>query len=614
MISLKSDFAYAIFDDAGMAVAKTGTSGVFLHDTRHLSCWAWSFADTQLLVQQASNNVLTQFHSRMHHHAQVLLVRRRLSLSPFGLVDDLLIENSSEECQMLRLDLRVDADFIDIFEARGHMRQAPRPETEKTIGEGQIGFFYRAVDGVVSRTDVYWNPRTVDPFGVIEVAPGQSLRISVSVAFSTTLACAGSLPALTSWMPQIDRSRFEKNEIEVLDQAIADIDALQVMTPEGRSISAGIPNFVAPFGRDSLITAWLLLDIDPDLARSVLCYLAAKQSSKTDIFRDAEPGKIMHEHRESELNRIGELPFATYYGSADSSALFLMLFGDYVARTQDTALARSLQSNWRSALGWTLAHSDKHGLVRFGQRLDGKGLTVQSWKDSADSLSYADGTLATGKLAVAEIQGYSFAAYRAACILSEACEGPEPERIEWMARADQLQRDVDRLYWMAAQKSYALALDEDNRQLDVVASDAGHLLWTGIVPEHKAPLVIERLFASDMWTGYGLRTLSSDAKRYNPLSYHNGSVWPHDTALFAAGLLRYGAWEEAQRVREALTALAGESADRRLPELIGGYARQGDIPPLPYLESCRPQAWAAAALIYVLIAINPASSLPHRSA
>ncbi|MEJ2459840.1 MAG: glycogen debranching N-terminal domain-containing protein [Novosphingobium sp.] len=520
-----------------------------------------------LLVQHADNTVLTQFHSRMHHHAQVLLVRRRLTLAPFGLVDDLVIENTSDENQVLRLGHRVDADFIEIIEARGHLRQAPRAAVDKKVEEGRITFSYVAVDGVVSRTEIAWMPRTVDPFDAIEIAPRQTLAISFDVKLSTTLGCASGLPALEPWTPSIARTGFSESEAKILDQAIADIDALQVMTPEGRSISAGIPNFVAPFGRDSIITSWLLLDVDPDLARSVLGYLAAKQSSGTDVFRDAEPGKIMHEHRESELNRIGELPFATYYGTADSSALFLMLFGDYVARTGDTDLARALEIN------------------------------------SADSLSYADGTLARGALAVAEIQGYSFAAYRAAVTLSEACGGSQEERDEWTARAAKLKQDVDRLYWMPKQQSYALALDADNRWLDVVASDAGHLLWTGIVPQEKASLVIARLFAPDMWTGYGLRTLSYEAKRYNPLSYHNGSVWPHDTALFAAGLLRYGALAEARRIREGLTALALESYDLRLPELVGGYVRQGDVPPLPYLESCRPQAWSAAAMIYVLTAI-----------
>jgi glycogen debranching enzyme len=307
----------------------------------------------------------------------------------------------------------------------------------------------------------------------------------------------------------------------------------------------------------------------------------------------------MHEHRESELSRIGEMPFRTYYGSADSTPLFVVLLGDYVDRTGDTALAKQLEANWRSAIRWIERYADPRGLINFRQRDDGHGLTVQSWKDSADSMSYSDGRLAEGGLAVAEVQGYVFAALNAAVDLSRLCGGLEDERQDWRDRAAKLAETVDRLFWMPEQQTYALALDADGRQLDVVASDAGHLLWSGIVPEAKAPAVIARLFADDMWSGYGLRTLSTKEKRYNPLSYHNGSVWPHDTALFAAGLDRYGDHEGFARVREGLTALARHSADLRLPELVGGYAREGSTPPLPYTESCRPQAWAAAALIYV---------------
>jgi glycogen debranching enzyme len=310
----------------------------------------------------------------------------------------------------------------------------------------------------------------------------------------------------------------------------------------------------------------------------------------------------MHEHRDGELSRIGELPFRTYYGSADSTPLFLIVLADYVKETGDTVLARDLQPNWRAAIRWIESYADEQGLIRFRRRADGKGLTVQSWKDSADSMSYGDGSPGQGDLAVAEVQGYVYAALHAAVALSELCGAPEAERDGWRREAETLKQRVDDLFWMPAHDNYALALDGNGRQLDVNASDSGHLLWSGIVPDDKAPAVIARLFEDDLWSGYGLRTLSTREKRYNPLSYHNGSVWPHDTALFGAGLRRYGDTAGFARVREGLIALAQLSADRRLPELVGGYQRGGPIPPLPYVESCRPQAWAAAALIYVCTA------------
>lgn len=601
MIPLKSDFCYAILDDRGMAGEGVRAAGFYRHDTRHLSRYVWNFGDLDLIEQTATATTLTQYWSRMHDHVQEVMLERKLELTPIGLVEHFRIESWSDES--LTLDLRLDlaADFVDIFEVRGQRRVAPRNTVTDTGTAIARRFVYVAQDGVESETSI----EADSGLGTapLVLAPREIATRRVEVAFATTLPAASAAPARTPrWEPAIDREHLAPAETRPLIQAVADIESLLLETAEGRTIAAGIPNFVVPFGRDSLLTAWLLLDADPSLARSVLTYLAARQGRREDPFHDEEPGKIMHEHRESELSRIGEMPFRTYYGSADSTPLFVIVLGDYVARTGDVALARQFEPNWRSAIGWIERYADPRGLINFRQRADGHGLTVQSWKDSDDSMSYADGTLGRGGLAVAEVQGYVFAAFKAAAELSRLCGGAPAQRENWLARADALAATFDRLFWMPEQDTYALALDASGRQLDVVASDSGHLLWSGIVPEAKASRVIARLFADDMWSGYGLRTLSTKEKRYNPLSYHNGSVWPHDTALFAAGLHRYGDLAGFARVREALTALANHSSDLRLPELVGGYPREGRTPPLPYTESCRPQAWAAAALIYVLTA------------
>jgi glycogen debranching enzyme len=595
VIPLKSDFCYAILDDRGMANEGVRAAGFYRHDTRHLSRYVWDFGDLELIEQTATATTLTQYWSRMRHHAQEVKLERTLELQPASMVERIRVESWSDEAITLDLKLELAADFVDIFEVRGHKRRAPRnPVTEK----GDLGvrvFSYVAQDGVHSDTRVMLDGLGTKP---LLLMPRENLTRRIEIGFATTLPAAKVTPSATPrWTPSIAGERSP-----VLEQAVRDIESLLLETADGRTIAAGIPNFVVPFGRDSLITAWLLLDADPSLARSVLTYLAARQGHREDPFRDEEPGKIMHEHRESELSRIGEMPFRTYYGSADSTPLFVVLLGDYVTRTGDTALAKQLEPNWRSAIRWIERYADSRGLINFRQRDDGHGLTVQSWKDSSDSMSYSDGSPGQGGLAVAEVQGYVYAALNAAVDLSRACGGLEAERQGWSARAATLAETVDRLFWMPDQSTYALALDADGRQLDVVASDTGHLLWSGIVPEAKARAVIARLFADDMWSGYGLRTLSTGERRYNPLSYHNGSVWPHDTALFAAGLHRYGDREGFARVREGLTALASHSADLRLPELVGGYPREGSTPPLPYTESCRPQAWAAAALIYVTLA------------
>jgi glycogen debranching enzyme len=594
LLPLKSDHCYAILDDRGMTGPElSARTGIYLHDTRHLCAWRWGFPGLDLIHQQATGATLTQHWSRMRHHAQEVLLRRELTLEPKGLTERIEIQNDTGDPAVIGIGLTADADFADIFEARGHRRVAPKAAIERTTSRMR----YVAVDGIVSTTDI---DRGGLPIGVpLTIPPHGRLDYTITVRFETDLPAARMNTPLAPWSPTLP-AHLSPDETRVLHQAVADIDSLLLSTPQGRTIAAGIPNFVVPFGRDSLITAWLLLDADPDLAHSVLSYLAAHQGRREDPFRDEEPGKILHEHRESELSRIGELPFRTYYGSADSTPLFLVLLGDYIAKTGDHAFARTLEPNWRAALGWIERYSDARGLINFRQRADGKGLTVQSWKDSRDSMSYSDGRLGEGALAVAEVQGYVYAALHAAAQLSEAAGGPEAERTDWLARAAELAERFDALFWMPQHGTYALALDEAGRQLDVNASDSGHLLWSGIVPQAKASTVIARLFADDLWSGYGLRTLSTREKRYSPLSYHNGSVWPHDTALFAAGLRRYGDTAGFAKVREGLVALANLSADLRLPELVGGYARQGDIPPLPYVESCRPQAWAAAALMYVL--------------
>lgn len=593
MLPLKSDHCYAILDDRGMTGDGVPRSGVYLHDTRHLSVYRWTFDDLELIHQEAMSASVTQHWSRMRNHAQELLLRRVLTLGPRGLVERIEIQNDSDEAAAIRVELAADADFADIFEARRHPRMAPK---NPVVRDGRR-MRYVAQDGIVSETAIDLGGLPADA-PLMVPARGQ-LDFVVTAVFETNLPAAHGTAPLGRWSPALPSS-LPPTQDRVLRQAVADIDSLMLSTPQGRMIAAGIPNFVVPFGRDSLITSWLLLDADPDLAHSVLGYLAAHQGRREDPFHDEEPGKILHEHRESELSRIGELPFRTYYGSADSTPLFLVLLGDYVAKTGDREFARQLEPNWRAAIGWIERYSDARGLINFRQRADGKGLTVQSWKDSHDSMSYSDGRLAEGSLAVAEVQGYVFAALHAAAALSATVGGPEEERATWLARAAELAERFDALFWMPERGNYALALDAEGRQLDVNASDSGHLLWSGIVPEAKAPAVIARLFADDLWSGFGLRTLSTKEKRYSPLSYHNGSVWPHDTAIFAAGLRRYGDDAGFARVREGLVSLAAVSEDSRLPELVGGYAREGEIPPLPYVESCRPQAWAAAAAIYVL--------------
>jgi glycogen debranching enzyme len=357
---------------------------------------------------------------------------------------------------------------------------------------------------------------------------------------------------------------------------------------------------VAAFGRDALLTAWFLLPYRPDVAAGTLRYLARWQAHVSDPAREAEPGKIMHELRFGELTRTGKTPHAPYYGSADATPLFLMLLDGYVTATGDDTLVSELRPAWEAALAWLLDRGDVDGdgFVEFGGDAEGTGhLTVQSWKDSHDSMSHASGELAVGPLAVSEVQGYTYAAYGAAARWYRGL-GESGRADEWSNRADRLRDAFDAAFWLDELGTYAMALDGAKQPLAVLNSDAGQLLWTGIVADERAPRLVATLLSQRSWSGWGVRTLGEGEARYNPVSYHNGSVWPHDTALFAAGLADYGFKTESATVRTAILDLAGCQPDLRLPELVAGYARDGR-PPVPYPVACRPQAWDAAALIYL---------------
>lgn len=325
-----------------------------------------------------------------------------------------------------------------------------------------------------------------------------------------------------------------------------------------------------------------------------------RRSRHLSVSTPEAPGKILHEVRFGELSRLGRVPHARYFGTVDATPLFVGLLDAHARAVGDDRLVRALRPAWEAALAWIVGDGDPDGdgFVEFTPAAPGEGLTVQSWKDSGDSMSHADGSLAEGALAASEVQGYAYAAFRAAAGWYEAWGEHGDARI-WRERAATLQARFHEAYWIDELDTYAMALDGAKRPLRVRNSGAGHLLWSGIVPEGHAERVARSPLAAPTWSGWGLRTLGTGEVRYNPVSYHNGSVWPHDTALFAAGLARYGFAAEARLVRDALYALASAQPDFRLPELVAGYPRD-DRPPVPYPVACRPQAWDAAALVFLL--------------
>lgn len=596
MIPLKKNFTYLILNKFGQVNSEPAPevscpeSGAYFLDTRLLNRYEWNFAGFDLLKSECEgSHKITQYFSKFSHHKQTLLIVRCLTVRENGFVDELMIRNDDIESHEFTPALHLNSDFLDMFEVRGHFADEQSRECKKHLSDKEYQAVYNDSQGVKSSVQLAFDGFAPD--SVLPVAPRNVKRISIEATFNSDLPIGReSLQVPTNWLDK------EHNPYEIYRQAAQDLHDLLLATPQGVTIAAGIPWFVTPFGRDSIIASWLLLKSYPELASGTLRFLAANQGRKRDDFRDELPGKILHEQRYGELSRKGELPFLTYYGSADATPLFVVLLHDYCQEVNDYALMHELQEHWQAALTWLETYQNNDGLIVF--KGNANGLTVQSWKDSHDSLSYSDGRLGEGALAVAEVQGYGYAAYLAAAQFYRHMG--EAELAEhYKNKALQLQQTFEQMFWMPAHSNYAIAVDEQGKQLDVNSSDSGHLLWSGIVPETKTDTLVNRLFEADMWSGWGLRTLGSNEVRYNPLSYHNGSIWPHDTAIFAAGLKRHGKDHHFETVKQALMAVAESQEDKRLPELFSGYAK-GSQPILPYIEACRPQAWAAAALIYIM--------------
>ena len=606
-VVLKEHYTFLVADADGQALSDE--HGLYNRDTRLLRRYAWRFLSAkggafQTLVADSPRP--DRFHA---HHAlidgpsQLLAVRRRLRAEAASLSDELEVENTSLERRSLSVELEARADFVDLFEARGwHQLERSDPETD---AEGHsLTFRLTAGDGVTQAVSLEFDDlAAARPDGAdweLSLAPGERLSLSVNTRIDNPLdESPNATMSYETW-----RERFmglpEAPDARVLARALDDLRGLLLFTAEGPVMAAGIPWFVAVFGRDALISAHMLLPHETAVAEGTLRYLAAQQGKERDAFRAESPGKILHEVRFGELSRLALVPHTRYFGTVDATPLFLTLLDAHRRAVGEDALVRELRPVWESALAWLVGDGDLDGdgFVEFAPATPGQGLSVQSWKDSGDSMSHVDGGLAEGALAVSEVQGYTFAAFRAASSWYAALGEASQARV-WRERAESLQERFHQAFWLDGLDTYAMALDGAKRPLEVRNSDAGHLLWSGIVPRSHAERLVRSLLGPATWSGWGLRTLGSGERRYNPVSYHNGSVWPHDTALFAAGLAAYGFHAEARTVRDALYALAAAQSDLRLPELVAGYARD-ERPPVPYPVACRPQAWDAAALVFLL--------------
>lgn len=595
MIPLKKNFTYLILDDQGQIDSTEtglGECGAYLLDTRMLSKYIWDLDDFTLLhTDYVGSRRITQHFSKFENHKQSLLIVRNLKVTESGFEDELRIKNDDIEPHEFVANLHLGSDFIDMFEVRGHAPFDDLRDVHQHLNIDHYEACYVAKDGV--KSEVQLNIHGFKFNEKLKLPPKTEITLRVKTQLNSELDIArDTLDVPQNWLSKADNKEIN----DIYHQAELDLHDLLLSTKDGITIAAGIPWFVTPFGRDSIIASWFLLHRYPQLAEGTLRFLAANQGTKVDEYRDEQPGKILHEQRFAELSRMGVVPFSCYYGTADATPLFLMLLRDYCQQQGSLQLANELKEHWQAALQWMEKFQDDRGLIVF--KSNKSGLVVQSWKDSNDSLHYSDGRLGEGTLAVAEVQGYAFAAYLAVADFYQA-QGDDQNYRAYSAKAKKLQTTFEDLFWMPEHNNFAIAVDDENVPLDVNSSDSGHLLWTGIVKESKVDLLVKRLFEKDLWSGWGLRTLSTSEARYNPISYHNGSVWPHDTALFAAGLKKYGYQAQFTLVKDAMVDLACTQKDKRLPELFAGYPRD-ETPVLPYVEACRPQAWSASALVYLM--------------
>jgi glycogen debranching enzyme len=619
--TLKSGDTFIVMDSHGdVGASSGGPDGLFHRDTRYLSRLELTINELPPLLLGSNlrdDNALLAIDltnpdifsdQRIVLQKDTLHIVRTAFLWRGTAYQRLGLRNFGDRVAELRLVILFDSDFADLFEVRGLRRQRRGMVTRKLVGPDQVLLSYRGLDGVTRCTRLTFDPPpaklAVNAASYrLRVEPGALQPIFVAVACDQTaerpppfmrvlLAARRELRAATIGDTTVESSNELFNEI--LCRSAADISMLMTDTLQGRYPYAGIPWYSTTFGRDGLITALQMLWWNPGVARGVLRRLAAYQAKTVDPRSDAEPGKILHEMRAGEMAALHEVPFGLYYGSVDATPLFVMLAGAYVERTGDEKTLAELWPSIEAALGWINGSGDpdRDGFVEY-LRATEQGLANQGWKDSHDAIFHADGRLAAGQIALAEVQGYVFAAKR----LAARCA----RRLGHAALADRLEREAAGLaerfeaaFWCPEIGTYALALDGTKAPCRVRTSNAGQVLYTGIAAPERAALVARGLMETRFNSGWGIRTVAKGEARYNPMSYHNGSIWPHDNSLIALGLARYGFAQSVEQIFRGLFKAATYMDSRRLPELYCGFQRQRGRGPTLYPVACSPQAWASA--------------------
>ena len=623
LLSLKDGDTFMVADSFGDVLG--GVDGLFSGDTRILSrysLWIGGHRPSKLSFGLSRDNAAFTFNGanldlppvggRTTPRGVIHLERRRC-LSGGRMFERLRFTNFGLDEVMAPISFSYAADFRDMFEVRGLTRARRGHVAEPTVTGRGVLFSYEGLDrvtrtGALEFSESPWRMtagradfmfslspnRPLDLFveagPTVEDRPGETRFFQVEDKAHETVRQTRDTGAIVT----ASDSAFQA----WITQSRVDVAALTTALETGPYPYAGIPWFSTPFGRDGIITAWQLLWLDPGLARGVLTYLASRQATATSTFADSQPGKIMHETRRGEMAALGEIPFGLYYGGVDTTPLFVALAGAYLRRTDDRALIRRLWPALLAAVTWleSRASTRGDGLIDY-ERAERSGLTNQGWKDSVDSVFHADTHLAKGPIALVEVQGYAFAAWREMAHM--AGQLGEDGADAWAKRAEVMRETVEARFWMEDQGFYALAIDGEGEVCRPLSSNPGHLMFVGLPRRDRAAKVTARLLSQDFDSGWGIRTLAQGQARFNPMSYHNGSIWPHDCALALSGMALYGEREGIAKIMADMFE-ASRNFDMRMPELLCGFTRVRHEPPIAYPVACMPQAWAAGSTFMML--------------
>jgi glycogen debranching enzyme len=621
--ALKHDYTFLVADSLGDV--RGGADGLFRNDTRVLSLFRLTVggappallgsgvsSDNVFFRANVTNRPLPQLGDHSTPEGVIHIERARL-LWDERLYERLTLINYGERAVPAALSFAFAADFADIFEVRGHARPRRGRMLGPDIGRQHVRFRYEGLDRV-ERSSTLCFSRVPDAIDETHAEFNLLLQRHARQMLYVEIGPGVESPGQTRYREAGARARIamrcKRRRGATLrtsgrlfnlwiDKSRADLALLETGMETGPYPFAGIPWFSTPFGRDAVVTALQTLWLDPGLARGVLTFLARNQARETSKFDDSAPGKILHEMRKGEMAALREVPFGRYYGGVDTTPLFVMLAGAYAKRTADMAFVENLWPHLCAAMDWIEGPGDSNGdgFLDYARGAE-TGLANQGWKDSVDSIFHADGRLAHGPIALLEVQGYVYAARLAMADLASR-RGDQALEQRWRESAGKLRVAVEDRFWMPEASFYAIALDGEGKPCRVRASNAGHLLYTGLPSAERAQHVSEQLLSAVLDSGWGVRTLCDRAARFNPMSYHNGSVWPHDSGLCAAGIARYG---DRAGIRHLIDEIFGAAHHfgMRLPELFCGFARAAGEPPVGYPVACLPQAWSSGAIFMML--------------